>query len=74
MSHSTDVGCISNKKDRNMNIYIRAAWAILRGRTLLQDQLERDHVLIKQWMKDNPNASDEEFKKWWDAEVEKGFT
>ena len=33
--------------------------------------IERDRAKIKQWMKDNPNASDEEFKKWWDAEVEK---
>jgi hypothetical protein len=34
-------------------------------------QLKRDDALIKQWVKDNPNGSDEEFKKWWDAEVEK---
>jgi hypothetical protein len=35
--------------------------------------LKRDEALIKQWMKDNPNASDEEFNKWWKAEVETMF-
>ena len=64
------VGFISEEGDRNMNILGKLfGFGCLDGWG--HGQLKRDNALIKQWMKDNPNASDEEFKKWRDAEVER---
>lgn len=33
--------------------------------------VKRDDAVIKQWVKDNPNAFNEEFEKWWKAYVER---